>query len=152
MRKYLMAFGLSVVLGACSEKSKVKEAAVLEAKAQIQTEIKAEMAKAVTGKLHIQATAVRVLIEKSDFNVQKVEIQGDHADALVEVLTVPVKARVALMEIMEKLDEKKEDRFNVPDALKLILQRMDLSETRSLFTYKIKLEKTDGWQAVQDKK
>lgn len=152
MRKNLIAIGLLVVLCACSEKSKVQELAAEGAKEQFQMELKAEILKSVTGKPHIQATAVRVLTEKSDFNVQKIDIQGDHAEVLVDVLTIPVKARTALFDIMEKLDEKKEDRFNVPDALKLILQQMDLSETRNLLAYKIKLKKTDGWQVVKDKK
>jgi hypothetical protein len=149
MRQYLIAIGTLFALCACSEESKVKEAALNGAKEQFQTEIKAELAKAVIGKPYIQATAVRVLTEKSEFEVKKTEIQGNHAEARVQVLTVPVKARTALMDIMEKLDPKKEDRFNVPDALKLILQQMGLTETRTLLAYKINLEKTDGWQVAR---
>ncbi len=140
------------VLCACSEESKVKEIAVDGAKERFKMEIKAEFAKAVIGKPHIQATAVRILTEKSDFDVQKLEINSDRADVLVQVLTTPVKARTALMDVMEKLDERKEARFNVSDALTLILQQMNLTETRSLIVYKMKLEKNDGWQLTKDKK
>ncbi|MGZ3744216.1 MAG: hypothetical protein ACXWRA_10210 [Pseudobdellovibrionaceae bacterium] len=153
MRKYLIYLGCCLILFcACTEESKVKEAAVNGAKSQFQAEIKGELAKIVKGKPHIQSTTLRTLTEKSDFKVQKMEINGARAEVAVEVSAVPLKARTALMEIIEKFDEKKEDRFNVPDALKLILQQMDLTETRDVFIYPLKLEKTDAWQVVKETK
>ncbi|HEY8272000.1 MAG TPA: hypothetical protein VIG33_14005 [Pseudobdellovibrionaceae bacterium] len=156
MRKKLSALNLIALswlflLCACSEESKVREAAIGGAREQFQTEMKAEIAKGVKGKIQTQATAARVLTDRSEFKAQKVEINGERAQVLVEVSAIPVQARTALIEIIEKFDEKKEARFNAADALKLILQQMDLMETRSSYAYPMKLEKTDGWQVVKEK-
>lgn len=139
-------------LACTSEESKVKTLALEEAKDRFQAEVKEEMAKSITGKPHIQTTAVRVFTERSDFEVQKLEIQGDTAMAVVQALTVPAKARTAVIEIMGKLDPTKEARFNVPDALKLTLHQMELTETRSLQVYKVRLSKSDGWHVIKEQK
>lgn len=140
-------------LAACtSEESKIKELAVEEAKSRFQTEVKEEMAKNITGKPHIQFTAARVFTEKSDFEVQKLDMNGDSAMAVVQALTVPTKARTAMIEIMGKLDPAKERNFNVPDALTMTLKNLELTETRSLQVYKVRLTKNDGWHVVKEEK
>jgi fructose/tagatose bisphosphate aldolase len=130
MRKILLAFSLLMLVACTSEESKVQETALEGAKEIFQKEVR----------------------EKSDFEVQKIEIQGDTAQAVVQALTVPLKARAALIEIMGKLDEKKERNFNVSDALRIITQQMDLTETKSLQVYKLRLEKSGRWNVLKDAK
>jgi len=149
---FTVAFSLLTNLACTSEESKVQETALNGAKEIFQNEIREDIAKGVTGKANLQNTAVLILTEKSDFEVQKLDIQGDKAQAVVQALTVPLKARSALIEIMGKLDDKKERNFNVPDALRMVTQQMDLTETKSLQVYKLKLEKSGGWHVVKDAK
>jgi hypothetical protein len=152
MRKILLAFSLLMLVACTSEESKVQETALEGAKEIFQKEVREDIAKGVSGKANLQNTAVLILTEKSDFEVQKIEIQGDTAQAVVQALTVPLKARAALIEIMGKLDEKKERNFNVSDALRIITQQMDLTETKSLQVYKLRLEKSGRWNVLKDAK
>lgn len=152
MRNYLLIISLAFVLGCTSDQSKVQETALEGAKASFHQEVQEDISKGVTGKGNLQKTAANILTEKSEFEVQKVDIQGNSALAVVQALTVPVKARMALIEIMGKLDDKKERTFNVSDALRIILQQMELTETRSLQVYKIRLEKSGGWHVLKDPK
>ncbi|WP_413288079.1 hypothetical protein [Bdellovibrio sp. HCB337] len=152
MKKYLFALMMVGVLACTSEESEVKALAIEEAKAQFQAEVREEMAKNITGKPHIQTTAVRVFTERSDFEVQKLDMQGNSALAVVQALAVPAKARTAMIEIMGKLDPAKERNFNVPDALKMTLQNLEMTETRSLHVYKVRLTKSDGWHVVKEQK
>lgn len=152
MRKYLAALGVFLLLCGCTEESKVKKVAVEAAQAQFQAEIREELAKAVQGKPYLQSTAVKILTSRTDFEVQKVDIQGNQATVLVQLLTVPPKVRVALAEIMEKLESNRIDRFNVANAIQLIQQQMGIPQTRTLLTYELKLQKRDGWELVAEKK
>lgn len=146
MKKYLLGLLVTVSLCACSEESKVKSAALGGAKERFHSEMKEQISKGVNGKTNLQNTAANILTEKSEFEVQKMDISGNHADVVVQVLTVPPKAREALIDIMEKLDEKKERSFNVPDALRMIQQQMQLSDTKALMVYKMSLDKGESWK------
>jgi len=134
---------------ACSEESKIKEVAIEAARAQYQAEIRDELAKNITGKNNLQKTATLILLEKADFEVQKSEIQGDNATVDVQVQRVPAKAKQSLIDIMSRLDEKKEARFNVPDALKMIYPQVGLEpDEKESAIYKIKLKKEGSWKAL----
>lgn len=153
MMKNILALSLiwSVfVLGCTSDESRMQDRALAEAKELYRQEALDDIAKGVTGKAALQKTAAHVLTEKAKFEVQKVDVQRGAAVVVVQALTVPLKARSALIEIMGKLDPSKERNFNVSDALQMILQQMELVETRSLLVYKIKFEKSNGWQVVKE--
>lgn len=140
-----------ILLGGCtSDETKVQEIALQEAKDIYMRDLRNDLERGVSGKKNLQKTAALILTERSQFEVQKVEIQGERALAVVQALTVPLAARMALIEIIGKLDEKKERNFNVSNALHLILRQMELTETRSLQVYKIQLTKSGGWQALRE--
>lgn len=151
MKKLLLGLTLALALSACSEESKVKKAAIEGAKAQFQEEVREEISKGVTGKKNLQQTALVVLTDRTEFDVQKVSIDGTRAEAVVQALTVPPKVRGALVEIMGKLDEKKERNLNVSNALNMISEQMGLLKTQALIVYKVKLEKSDKWKALPGK-
>jgi len=134
---------------ACSEESKIKEVAIEAARAQYQAEIRDELAKNITGKNNLQKTATLILLEKADFEVQKSEIQGNNATVDVQAQRIPAKAKQSLIDIMSRLDEKKEARFNVPDALKMIYPQVGLEpDEKESAIYKIKLKKEGSWKAL----
>lgn len=142
------------VLSCTSKETQIKEAAIAAAKQELSQEMKAEIAKGVSSKKNLQTTAVHILVEKASFEVQAVDDHGEEADAVVEAKTEPEKVKDALIDIMSKLEDQKEARFNVPDALRLIREKMNLPETAySTRTYRIKLQHKDSWQPVpKDKK
>lgn len=131
---------------ACSEESKVKDAAIEGAKVRFQNQMREDIGAGVTGKANLQKTAVHVLTEKSEFSVERVEINGSEATAVVVALTVPAKEREALIEIMSKLEEKKEANFNVSNALSLIHSQLKSEQTSEAMAFKLTLKKGDGWK------
>lgn len=149
MKKYLAALGVFFALCACTEESKVKKVAVEAAQNQFQSMLRQELAQGVQGKPLLQETAVKVLATQTEFAVQNVRIEGDRAEVLIHALTVPVKAREALVEIMNKLEPNRVDRFNVSNALQLIRQQMGISQTQSVLSYKIDLRKKKEWQVLE---
>lgn len=146
MRKHLFAIGVAVLLMGCSEESKVKEAAIEGARVRFQAQISEDIGNGVTGKANLQKTAVHVITEKSEFSVERVQVNGNEATAVVVVLTVPAKEREALIEIMGKLDAKKEAAFNVSNALNLIREQLKLERTAEAMAFKLTLKKDDGWK------
>jgi hypothetical protein len=144
---------LLVASGCTSKETQIKEAAMTGARTEFEDEVKTEIAKRVSGKVHLQATAVRILSQNSTLEVVKIQDQGEEATAIVEVKTEPEKVKENLLEIMTKLEDEKEARFNVPDALKLIRQKLSIPEGAfALRVYKIKLKNTGDWQVVREPK
>lgn len=151
MKKYLYSLGVVLALAACtSEESKVKTMAIEAARGRLQTQMREEIAKSVTGKDNLQKTAANILTEKSEFEVSHFELKADKAFVTVEVQAVPEKVRQALIEIMAKLDEKKEKTFNVSNAIQLINQQLGLDDgSRDLMVYKLNLEKNNEWRVKE---
>ncbi|MBS1970655.1 MAG: hypothetical protein JSU04_10125 [Bdellovibrionales bacterium] len=148
MKTYLLVLGLLLALVGCSDESKVKDASIEGAKERYQTQLREEIGKAVTGKANLQKIAVKTLVDKSDVEIQRQEITGEEAHVVAALKTVPTKEREALIDIMAKLDEKKEATFNVSNALNLIHQQVQ-AEGFELIVYKMKLQKQDGtWKVT----
>ncbi len=148
MKIYLLTLGLVLGLAGCSDESKVKDASLEGAKERYQAQLREEIGKAVMGKANLQKIAVKTLVDKSDVEIQRVEITGEEAQVVVTLKTVPPKEREALIDIMAKLDEKKEMTFNVSNALNLIHQQVQ-AEGVELIVYKMKLQKRDGrWKVT----
>lgn len=145
---------ISVLLLSCTSKeTDIKEAGVTGARHQLENELKAEIAKTVSGKPHLQATALRVLGEKAAFEVKGFESQGEDATVAVEVQTEPEKVKEALIDIMAKLEDKKEDRFNVPDAIRLIHEKMKVPDgAYSIRNYSMRLHHKGDWEVVHEVK
>jgi hypothetical protein len=158
MKSLMIAFISSCLAVACTSKeTEIKEAGLAAAKQELAQEMKAEIAKGVSSKVHLQATAARILTEKAIFEVQSSQDQGEEANVVVEAKTEPEKVKDALIDIMSKLEDQKENRFNVSDALHLIHQKMNLPEDAySTRSYKIKLRHSssggDAWQPVREAK
>lgn len=148
MKTYLFALGLVLALVGCSDESKVKDASIEGAKERYQAQLREEIGKAVTGKVNLQRIAVKTLVDKSDVELQRVEITGEEAHVVAALKTIPPKEREALIDIMAKLDEKKEATFNVSNALNLIHQQVQ-AEGVELIVYKMKLQKRDGSWKVE---
>jgi len=149
MKKYLFCLGLVFGLLACSEESRVKNAALEGAQARFQKQMQDEIGASVTGKANLQKTAAKVLTEKSEFEISSIEIHGEQANVVAVVKTVPVKARVALIEIMARLDAKKEATFNVSNALGLIAKETGTGDERDVVTMNMILVKKDGWKVSE---
>lgn len=149
MKKYFLSLGLALLVFGCSDESKVKSAALEGGQARFQALMREEIGKSVTGKENLQKTAVTVLTDRSEFSVDKIQINGDEATAVVIITTVPQKEREALVEIMAKLDPKKEMNFNVSNALNLIREQLQLARDTEGMSYKLVLRKSDGaWVVV----
>jgi hypothetical protein len=144
----LAAFIFATTLSACtSEEKKQDNAAIEAATEQFKAELKEELAKAITGKTKIQFTAVDIISKRTEFSITKKEMQGDQASVEVHAKTISPKVKTALIEIMVKLEDKNEARFNVSDALKLIHQQMGLTPAdTSTQIYNIKLKKDGEWK------
>lgn len=151
MKKYLYSLGLVLVLGACtSEESKVKTAAIEAARMRLHAQMREEIVKSVTGKDNLQKTAAHILTEKAELEVSQFELKGNKASVTVEIQVVPEKVRQTLIEIMAKLDEKKEKTFNVSNAIGLINQQLGLDDgSRDLMVYKLNLEKNKEWRVTE---
>jgi hypothetical protein len=148
MKTYLFTLGLVLALVGCSDESKVKDASMEGAKERYQAQLREEIGKAVTGKANLQRIAVKTLVDKAEIEVPMVQVQGEEASSIASLKTVPVKEREALIEIMAKLDEKKEATFNVSNALNLIHQQIK-AEGQEEIVYKMKLQKQDGtWKVT----
>jgi len=147
MKTFIFVLSLVFLLVGCTEESKVKNAAIEAAKERFQAQAREDIAKSVIGKENLQKTAVKVLTDKSEFNVQEVEIHGPQASVAIVVSTIPHQERETLIEIMAKLDDKKEATFNVSNALNLIRGQLQLDAKSEESIYKIKLQKQDGWKA-----
>lgn len=146
MKKYLFTIGMACLLVACTEESKVKDAAIEGAKVRFQNQMREDIGNGVAGKANLQKTAALVLTDRSEFSVERVQINGSDATAVVVVMTVPAKEREALIEIMAKLEEKKEANFNVSNALNLIRGQLKLEQTSEAMAFKLNLKKDDGWK------
>lgn len=144
MKKYLLILVFALV--ACSEESRVKNAALESAQGRFHKQMQEEIAASVTGKENLQKIAANILTEKTEFEVSSVEIHGERANAVVVVKTIPAKVRVALIGTMAKLDPKKEMNFNVSDALGLIAKETGAGDEREGIVMKLSLEKKDGWK------
>lgn len=151
MKWLVSVLSLIFVISCTSKETKIREAAILEAKDQYEAEVRDEISKRVSGKKNLQTTAVHILTERAQFDVLKVQDQERSANAVVQVRTEPDKVTENLIEIMIKLEDQKEARFNVANAIKLIRQQLKVSEgAYSEKSYNIKLEDKGEWVAVRE--
>jgi hypothetical protein len=145
--KIYLTFIFALSLAACtSEESKVKTAIIEGVKEHYQTQITEDIAKGVTGKENLQKTAVKTLVDRAEIDVQQMEIREQEAVAAGTLKAVSAKERQALIDIMAKLNPKKEATFNVSNALGLIRQEMKGED--ETVGFKMTLQKQDGiWKA-----
>lgn len=116
---------------------------------RLEAEYREESASLLPERRILQAVYVRVLTEKTEIDVDDVEIAGDAATATVTVKTVAKPIRDSLREIIGRLDPAKQDAFNMPDALRMVAGQMALDEPVVSQTKKVKLRKGDDWTLVE---
>jgi hypothetical protein len=144
---------LVATLTCTSKESEIKKAALAGAKVELQQDLEAEISKAVSGKPHLQTKAVKVLTENALFEVKDFDNKDEDATVLVVARTEPQEVKEALIDIMSKLEARKQEQFNVPDAIHLIRQRMGLPENAfSERNYQIKVHHGRHWEAIHEPK
>ena len=152
MRYLFFGLMLSFLLCACTESSQIKDQSIQQAKKRFKSELKTEADKNIDGKDELKRTYVRIVFEKTDFDSDRIDIQGNSASSLVVVKTVPVNARKTLREIISRLSEKEERSFNVSDGLHLVSQQLKIGpDEHSNQVYKFMFAKKNDWILIPEK-
>lgn len=148
MKKIILTLFQVLVVSACtSEEGKLKQLAIDSATQQFRSELKEEISKGVSEKLNLQATAVDIVTKRTEFEVLKSEVRGKDADVEVLAKTIPAKVKTSLIEIIARLDPRKERNLNVSDAIDLISQQMGISsDERATLVYRFKFKNKGSWQ------
>ncbi len=132
-------------LSACTQESKIKKVAQAEALRRTEVSLRME-AKGLSSDLsHLQDEYVKVLMEKTEVEVDKVEVSGDHANVDLSLQKVSENIRHALLEIAMKLRPSEQNAFNMSDGLDLIIQKSG-SKGLALEHMSFVLKNADGWQ------
>lgn len=140
---------LAFALVACSEESKVKDAALDGAKLHLEKTVRAEADDKITGKDALVKIYVSTVLRDSEFDVSDVAIVGDSASATVKVRTIPKPVRIAITDIIARLEKARENAFNVSEAMKGTFAVMNKAPgERTESTERVELRNRNGWQAL----
>lgn len=132
---------LSCFIISCT--SKKKEFALDEAKAQFRSDIEKEADDSITGHKNLKEAAINIIIESAAYEIESIDEANGEVFAVVHVKALDPKIRANLFEIINKLDEWKEKRFNIPDAIGLIGSQMKLDPNIGV-QFKIAIKKKMG--------
>lgn len=150
MKNYLISLLvplISLFLFACTQESKVRNAASEEAEKQMNETLQAEADKGIQGHDILKKNYVHILAERTEISVDNVEIEGDDAKAKVRIKKIPPRVRLALMEIINRLSSAQEGNFNVGNAIQLIDQQLQIApDDRTDEGVELKLHKDGDWK------
>lgn len=142
-------FGIAALVVGCTEASKVKTAALKEARIEFHKSLQKEADNRIDGKDNLKRQYIEEIERKSDFSVEAVDVEGPAAQAHVQIKTVPPRVRVNLMGVINYRKGGSDFSFNVPDALNLVFKKMGKSPSeRSTQNLQIHLKKDGKWKAL----
>ncbi len=149
MRRLLFLLPLLWFLNACTtEGSQIEDVSLEEAKLQLRTELKSILDERMKGKEILKENYISKVLDRSEFKVSDVKRFDDAAKVQIEIRTVPLKVREALMDIMVKLDPAQQNNFNIPDALSMISKQLGVDSSAAFQIQKlILLKKETIWKA-----
>ena len=149
MRRVLYLMPLFWILNSCTtEGSQIEDVSLDEARLQLKSEMKATLDERIKGKEILKENYLSKVLDRSEFKVNDVKRSDETAKVQVEIKTIPLKVREALIDIMAKLDPAQENNFNVPDALSLISKQLGVDSSVSMPLQKlILLKKETVWKA-----
>ena len=142
-----MALMISALIGgACTDESKIKSASREAARSRFERGLRVEADK-IKGKDQIKENYITAIMSRTEFDVDKVQQEGETASVTVKIKTVPIQVRLALMEVLIHHDKARDAAMNVTDAMDLVYQRLGMKiEPSGEQTDRLNLHKGDGWQ------
>lgn len=147
MKRWALVLTCAVLSVACSDESKVEDAATAAATARLEKKVTDEAEARIGDRPLIKKIFVSTMMSRAEFEIVKTDVAAPNASADVRVKTVPPAARFALLEILANHDKAMDNAINVAEVLKGVLQNLklkaeDKTETVEHFT----LTKNDGWK------
>ena len=134
--------------GGCTSNSEIESLSIDSAKAKMKSKFLLEADQAIKGKANMKSIYATVILGHSEFEIENSNISESSARVIVKVKTVPLSVREKLMGVVEKLDEWKDSRFNMSDALGLVKKQLNNQDTATE-NILIELRKSGDWQLVQ---
>ena len=131
-----MLSGLVFTTG-CFEETDQKSKALKRAQVMYENQIAHEAKTRIREGSPFKDSYQETILERTRYEVEIIEKTGQQNLTHVHVIGIPYKVRKVLIDIINKNKDGSQFSFNVPDALRLILQQMNEPPTGSLDkTYK----------------
>lgn len=136
------AVGFSLWLCACTSESKIKALTLEATEKSFEEYIRKEADTNIQNKEIYKINYLSSIKSKSEFEVDRVEVNGSAANAIVQVTTVPEKTRLAVLEIIEKRPSENGYSLNISDAIDLVSRQQKITtQMRSRLKYSFTLKK-----------
>jgi hypothetical protein len=132
-------------LQACTSKSDAEDAALLAAQTKFKAQMQTEANQVIKGKENMKRTLSEVLVQRSNFEIENSTVGDDTAKVVVKVSAVPPVVRQKLMGVIDHVEEWKDTKFNISDALVLVREELKNS-SYSPETYIFNLKKNGDWE------
>lgn len=110
----------------CIGKSAEEERAIGYARTLFQADLLSEVGRLATEKENFKKAYLTAILDRTEFSVVEIKDASSNKVATVKATTVPKQVRIALIDIIDKLESWKDSRFNVPDAIALISKQVGL--------------------------
>lgn len=113
----------------CTAESKVKKLALNEVKISFSKKIETESKRVRSPQL--AKSYKDVILDKTSFEVLKIQSEQGRMKLEVELKTVPYRARRVVLDILNKKDINAFS-FNIPDAIRLVRQQLNIEDEQEV--------------------
>jgi hypothetical protein len=139
----------AVFMGACTDESRLKKQALEDTRQVYEAVIHQESVSRLSPSSTFKEAYQSSVLSKTSYEYEVLEKSESRAVVKVRVKGVPYKARKALIDILNRNKEKFS--FNVADALRLILNELQISDGNAVDrAYRIEFLKNNGqWTMAQ---
>ncbi len=101
------------------------------AKQNLDLSLSSEFEQVVTGKENFKTSYIAVIRSRATFEVVDLSEESSKKVATVKVQKIPQQVRKPLLEIIQKIEGWKENKFNMSDAINLIYQQLGLPKDKT---------------------
>lgn len=152
MKRILLQISVLVAIlsaVACtSEESKVKALVEQGARGALEQGLDKEIRQEIPGRDVLRKTYLDVVLDKSVIEVGSIDLKENFGRVNVEITTIPSGVRKDLINIMNHLEPWKDQRFNVSDAIDMVIQKRG-GDSREKIHMAVDLKKENSWRVIK---